>query len=59
MTCDSRDSSGEAGGESQDYGDGDEEDDGEEEELEGPRVCQLVDLHPINRLSVLGHFLKN
>ena len=43
MTSDCRESGCEASRKSQDYGDGDEEDDGEEEELEGPRVCQLDD----------------
>ena len=43
MASDCRDSGGEARRKSQDYGDGNEEDDGEEEELEWPRVCQLAE----------------
>ena len=41
MTSNCRESDGKTSRESQNYGDGDEEDDGEEEELERPRVCQL------------------
>lgn len=41
MTSDCRESDSETSRKSQDYGDRDEEDDGEEEELEIPRVCQL------------------
>ena len=43
MTSNCRESDGETSRESQNYGDGDEEDDGEEEELERPGVCQLDD----------------
>ena len=41
MTSDCRESDSEASRKSQDYGNGDEEDDGEEEELEKPGECQL------------------
>ena len=41
MTGDCRESDGETSRKSQDYDDGDEEGDGEEEKLEGPRECQL------------------
>ena len=43
MASDCRDSGGEARRKSQDYGDGDEEDDGEEEKLEWSGVCQFAE----------------